>query len=81
MTVWFIVLLLECTLVQLLQAEGAHEMLRMEFLKHGRDAASGDGLRAAGAQRSPLCVIMRLAVGQTLMVEERSPVERFSAIL
>lgn len=80
-TVGLVVLLLERALVQLLQAEGAHEMLRMEFLEHGRNAASGDGFRAAGAQRAALGVVMRLAVRQTVVVEERAALERLTAIL
>jgi len=45
-----VLLLLESTLVQLLEAEGADEVFRVEFLEHGRNAASGDGFRATGAQ-------------------------------
>lgn len=81
MAVGFVVLLLEGALVQLLQAEGAHEMLRVEFLKHGRDAPSGDGLGATRAQRSPLGVVVGLAVRQTLVVEERTAEEGLTAVL
>lgn len=35
---------LERALVQLLQTEGAHKVLRMELPKHGGDAAASDGL-------------------------------------
>lgn len=45
-------------------------MLRVEFFKHGRNAPSGDGLGAARAKRAPLGVVVGLAVGQTLVVEE-----------
>lgn len=38
--VWFVVLFLESTLVQLLQAKRAHEVLRVEFAEHGRYAAT-----------------------------------------
>lgn len=81
MTVGFVVLLLEGALVQLLQAEGAHEMLRVEFLEHGRNAPTGDGLGAPSAQRTPLRMVVRLAVGQTLMVKERPAEERLTAVL
>ncbi len=45
-----VVLLLEGALVQLLQAECADEVLRVELLLHGGDAAACDGLAAASAQ-------------------------------
>lgn len=53
----------------------------MELPEHGRYAAAGDWLRAAGAQRATLGVIMRLAIRHSLVVEERAAVERLSAIL
>lgn len=40
--VWLVLLLLERSLIQLLQAEGTDEVFRMEFLEHGRNATSGD---------------------------------------
>lgn len=42
-----ILLLLERALVQLLQAERAYEMFRVEFLKHRRNTASRYWFRAA----------------------------------
>ena len=45
-------------------------MLRVELAEHGRDAAAGDGLVAAGAERAPHGVVVRLAVGQTVVLEE-----------
>lgn len=81
MAIGLVVLLLECALVELLQAEGAHEMLGMEFAEHGGDASAGDGLGASGAQRSPLRVVVGLTIRQSLVVEERSAVERLPAIL
>ena len=54
----------------LLEAEGAEEVLRVELAEHGRDAAAGDGLVAAGAERAPHGVVVRLAVGQTVVLEE-----------
>lgn len=47
MAIGFVVLLLERSLVQLLQTESAHKMFGMEFLKHGRYAAACDRLGAA----------------------------------
>lgn len=42
-TVWFVVLFLESSLVQLFQAKRAHEMLGMEFSEHGSDATTCSG--------------------------------------
>lgn len=50
LAVGFVILLFEGALVELLQAKGAHEMLGMELLGHGGDAAARDGLLAARAQ-------------------------------
>ena len=43
--VWLVVLLLERSLVELLEAERAHEVFRVELLEHGRHAAPGDRLQ------------------------------------
>lgn len=80
-TVGLVAGLLERALVQLLQAECAHKVLRMEFTEHGGDAATGYRLGAAGAQRAAFGVIMRLAVRQTFEVEERSMLKRLTAVL
>ena len=45
-------------------------MLRVELAEHGGDAAAGDGLVAAGAERAPHGVVVRLAVGQAVVLEE-----------
>lgn len=81
MAVRLIVLLLERALVQLLQAERADEVLRMELAEHGRDAPARYRLVAAGAQRPALRVVVRLAVGLALVVEKRTAVKRLSAVL
>lgn len=60
--VGLILLLLERALVQLLEAEGADKVFRMEFLEHGRNAAPRYGLRAASAERATFGMIMCLAV-------------------
>lgn len=49
MAIWLVVLLLERALVQLLETEGADEMLRMKFAEHGGYAATGDRFRASRA--------------------------------
>ena len=70
MTIRFLALLLERALVQLLEAEGADEVLRVELPEHGGDATAGDGLVAAGAQRASERVEVCLAVGPALVLEE-----------
>lgn len=61
--IWLVVLFLESAFVELLQAEGAHKVFRVKFLEHGSNAATGDGLRTAGAERAALSMIMCLTVG------------------
>lgn len=56
-------------------------MLGVELPEHGGDAAAGDGLGAAGAERTALCVIMSLAIRHSLVVEERAAVEGLSTVL
>ena len=55
-------------------------MLRVELAEHGRDAAAGDGLVAAGAERAPHGVVVRLAVGQPVVLEEVAADEGFLAL-
>jgi len=81
MAVRFLVLFFERSLVELFQAKGAHEMLRVELLEHGRDATARDRLMASSAQRPALGVIVRLAVGLALVVEELATDERHAAVL
>lgn len=70
MTIRLIILFLEGALVQLPEAEGADEVFGVELAEHGGDAAAGDGLVAAGAQRAALAVVVRLAVRLALVLEE-----------
>lgn len=53
----------------------------MELLEHGGDAATGDGLGAAGAERAALGVIVSLAIRHSLVIEERAAVEGLSTVL
>lgn len=62
-TIRLVVLFLECSFVELLQAEGTNEMFRVELLAHGSDTPAGDGLLTAGTQRAALGVVVGLAVG------------------
>lgn len=70
LTVRLVVLLLEGALVELLEAEGTDEVLGVELLGHGGDAAARDGLLAAGAQRAAPLVVVHLTVGLPVMLEE-----------
>lgn len=81
MAVRLVVLLLEGALVQLLEAESTHKVLRMELPAHGCDAAAGDGLLAAGAQRATALVIVGLAVWLPVMIEEAAVNEWREALL
>lgn len=40
MAIWFVVLFLKRTLIQLFKAESADKMLRMKFLEHGGNTSS-----------------------------------------
>lgn len=81
MTVRLVCLFLERALIQLFQTESANEVLRMEFLEHGRYATTRDGFVTAGTQRTSFRVVVGLAVRLTFMVKERATNEGLSAIL
>lgn len=81
MAVRFVVLLFEGAFVELLQAEGADKVLRVELLGHGGDAAPRDGLLAAGAERAAALVVVHLAVRLAVVLEEASVHKRGEALL
>lgn len=81
MAVRFVVLLLEGALVELLQAEGADKVLRVELLGHGGDAAARDGLLAAGTERAAALVVVHLAVRLAVVLEEAPVHKRGEALL
>lgn len=81
MAVGLIVLLLERSFVELLQAEGADEVLGVELLAHGGDAAACDWLLAARAERAAPLVVVDLAVGLALVLEEAAVDEGGEALL
>lgn len=81
LTVGLVVLLLEGAFVELLEAEGTDEVLRVELLGHGCDAAAGDGLLAARAERAAPLVVVHLAVGLPVMFEEAAIDEWREALL
>lgn len=76
-----VILFFEGALVKLLEAKSTHKVLWVELLAHGRDAAAGDGLLAAGAQRATALVVMGLAVRLALVVKEAAVYEGSEALL
>lgn len=70
LTVGLVVLFFEGSFVELLEAEGTDKVFGMKFLAHSSDAASCDGLLAPRAQRAATLVVMHLAVGLPVMLEE-----------
>lgn len=81
LAVGLVILLLEGALVKLLETKGAHEMLRVELLGHGGDAAAGNGLLAARAQRAAPLVVVHLTVRLPIMLEEAAIDKRREAFL
>lgn len=81
LAVGLVVLLLEGAFVKLLEAEGAHKVLWVELLAHCGDAATGDGLLAARAQRATPLMVVRLTVRLALVVKEAAVYEWSEALL
>lgn len=75
LAVGLVILLLEGAFVKLLEAESAHEVLWVELLAHGCDAAASDGLLAARAQGAAPLVVVRFAVRLAVVVEEAAVYE------
>jgi len=71
-----IALLFERAFLQLFQAVGADEVLRVELAEHGRYTAPGNRLMASGAEGATFGVVMCLAVGHPFMDEERTALEQ-----
>lgn len=81
MTVRFVVLFLECTFVQLFQTESANKVFRMEFTEHCGNTTTGYWFMAPSTEGTPLGVIVSLTIWLTIMVEERTTMERLMAFL
>lgn len=81
LAVGLVVLLFEGSFVELLEAEGTDKVFWVEFLAHGSDAASRDGLLAAGAERAAALVVMHLAVGLPIVLEEAAVDKRGETFL
>lgn len=81
LAVGLVVLLFEGSFVELLEAEGTDKVFWVEFLAHSSDAASCDGLLAAGAERAAALVVMHLAVGLPVVLEEAAVDKRGETFL
>jgi len=79
--IWLVPLLLECPLVQLLQTKTAHKVFWVKFSEHGGDTSARDRLMASCTEGAPEGVVVRLAVGSTLVFEEGAVVEGRVALL
>lgn len=80
-TVDLVTLFPEDSLWQLCQAESTHEVLGMELVAHGTDAAAGDGLPTPVAERPPAVVVMELTEGPSIQLEEGAGRETAEAVL
>ena len=80
-TVGLVVLLLEDPLGQLRQAEGAHEVLGVELVAHGADAAARDGLSAPVAEGSPALMVVELTEGPPVQFKEGTGRKTGEAVL
>jgi len=70
MAVGLVILFLEGSLIQMLKAKRANEMLWMKFAKHCSNTATRNGFMASSTQGAPFRVVMRLTVGLSFMVKE-----------
>lgn len=77
----FLPLLLEGTLIQLLQAEAADKMLWMEFAEHGSDTAARDCLMTASAKTATKCMVVLFTVGEAFVLKEVAVMERHLTLL
>jgi len=81
MTIRFLSLLLECSLIQLLQTEAADKMLWVEFSEHGSDTAARDCLMTASAKTSTKRMVMLFTIGESLVLKKIAVVERHLTFL
>ena len=70
LTIGLVILLPEDALRQLHQAEITYEVLRMELVAHGTDAAAGDGLPTPMAEGSSALMVMELTEGTPIQFKE-----------
>lgn len=72
---------LERALVQWLETEHAHEMLRMELAAHSGDASAHDRLLTGRTERAAPCMEVLFAVRQAVVIKEASRIKRRVAFL
>lgn len=81
MAVRLVILFFEGTLVKLFQTKRAHKMFRVKFAGHSSNTSPTNGLMASSTERTPLCMVMKLTIRLTFMIEETTTVEWLAAIL
>lgn len=81
MAIRLVVLFFESTLVKLFQAKRAHKMFRVKFAGHSSNTSPTNGLMASSTERTSLCMIMKLTIRLTFMIEETTTIEWLPAIL
>lgn len=79
--VGLVLLLLEAAFAQGLQAEVTYEVVGVKFGSHGGDAAAKDGLLAGLTQAPARLVVVGLAQGLSLVLEEAAVDEGAVALL
>lgn len=81
LAVWLPVLLLEHTLAQLAEAEGADKVLWVELVTQSGDTASGDGGSTAAAEHPLPLMEVQGAQGPPTHLKETPVFERLQAVL
>lgn len=80
-TIGLAILFPKDSLRQLCQAESTDEVLRMELVAHGTDAAAGDGLPTPIAEGSSAVMVMELAEWTSIQFKEGATGETAEAVL
>jgi len=73
--------LLESALAKGCDTEGAHKVLRMELVAHGRDHSAGDRFVAGGTERAAVLMVVHLTVGPPLVLVIRACPEPVLALV
>ena len=78
--VGFVAVLLEGSLVELLEAKRADKVFGVKLAEHGGDAAAGDGLAAARARRPTHLVVVQFAVRRPFVLVKVAVSKRLLAL-
>lgn len=81
MAIRLVILFFESTLVKLFQTKRAHKMFRVKFAGHSSNTSPTNGLMASSTERTSLCMIMKLTIRLTFMIEETTTIKWLPAIL